>query len=173
MLRKIAAVAAVLMLAGCVTAPPNPLTPTVREAMFVKDVQTAWTLDAKGNPQPKTDEDKAKLQENNAKLDERLKAAVTEAFATSPAGAEPVAFKINIKRANPGFLGSVDADVAVIRLADGAEVGVYKDVMGADTSGANGGLLGIAIAAAMKPDSIGIMSNNFATTLRARFDAKK
>jgi len=173
MLRKLAAVAALLVLAACATVPPNPLTATSRQAMYVKDVQTAWNLEAKGNPKPKTDEEKAKLEENNGKLDARLKAAVTDAFATSPAGSEPVTFKINIKQANPGFLGSVTADVSVIRISDGAELGVYKGVMGADTSGANGGLLGIAIAAAMKPDSIGIMSNNFATALRARFDAVK
>jgi hypothetical protein len=170
-LRKIAAVVACAMLSACVTVPPNPLTQTAREAMFVKDVQTAWAVPAP--KKPRTAEQQTKYETGTADLDTRLKASVAQAFSVSPAGAEPVTFKVNVKQANPGFLGSVAADVDVVRISDGAILGAYTDVMGADTSGGNGGLLGLAIAAAMKPDSVGIMSNNFAANLRARFDAKK
>lgn len=171
MLRGIFVAIAVAMLSACATVPPNPVSQTTRESLFVKQVETAWAV-----PAPKkarTAEQQAKYDEGTADLDTRLKAAVTDTFAVSPAGSEGVTFKIRVKQANPGFMGAVVADVDVLRISDGASLGTYTDVMGADTSGSNGGLLGMAIAAAMKPDSVGIMSNSFAANLRARFDSPK
>lgn len=165
-------IAAVVALAGCVSIPPNPLTPDARQALFVKDVAATWAL-TPPKKEPKKPVDPVEFKAAQTDVETRLTAAVGNAFASSPAGADGVTFKIEIKRFTPGFLGSVGGDVTVIRVADNKVLGVYTDVFGADTSGAQGGLIGLAIAAASKPDSIGIMSNQFATNLRARFERKK
>jgi hypothetical protein len=98
---------------------------------------------------------------------------VAAAFATSPAGGDAVRFKIDVKSFNLAVTGGmVDADVTVIRIADGKELGVYPDVRGAQ-SPSGGGLLGVALQAMMKPDVVGMVSNSFAANLRTRFDAAK
>lgn len=165
-------IAAAMALTACVSIPPNPLNADARQALFVKDVKTEWNL-TPPKKEPKKPVDPVVFKAAQTDVEGRLIAAVSSAFATSPAGAEGVTFKIEIKRFTPGFLGAVGGDVSVIRVSDNKVLGVYTDVFGADTSGSQGGLIGLAIAAASKPDSIGIMSNQFAANLRARFERKK
>jgi hypothetical protein len=99
--------------------------------------------------------------------------SVTAAFATSPAGGEAVRFKIDVKTFSLSVTGGqVSADVTVIRLSDGKELGVYTDVTGFQ-SPSGGGLLGVALQAMMKPDVVGMVSNSFAANMRMRFDAAK
>jgi hypothetical protein len=163
--RVLAAVLAAMSVAACASL-PNPLDAPARQAMFVKDVSVAWSFDdAKQSVKPEY----VAYKEDTQK---RLKAAVTTSFATSPAGAEGVTFKINVKSFSCATTGcSVKTDVAVVRLADGKELGAYKDVMGVQAA-SGGGLLGVLIQAMVKPDVVGIMSNNYALVLHARFDAK-
>ena len=165
MIKILAAVLAAMSLAACATV-PNPLDAQARQTMFVKDVSVAWSFeDAKQSVKPEY----VAYKEDTEK---RLKAAVATSFATSPAGSEGVAFKINVKSFSCATTGcSVQTDVAVVRLADGKELGVYKDVMGVQMA-SGGGLLGVLIQAMVKPDVVGIMSNNYALVLHARFDAK-
>ena len=66
----------------------------------------------------------------------------------------------------------VEADVTVIRISDGKELGVYTGVTGFQ-SPSGGGLLQFALQALMKPDVVGMVSNAFAANLRMRFDATK
>ena len=165
MFRTVAAVAAMLLLAACASL-PNPLDAPTRQSLFVKDVSVAWSFDdAKAAAKPEY----VAYKEDTQK---RLKAAVATAFATSPAGADGVAFKINVKDFSCATTGcQVKTDVAVVRVSDGKELGVYKDVMGIQAA-SGGGLLGVLIQAMVKPDVVGIMSNNYALVLHARFDAK-
>ena len=165
MIRKLMAVVAMTMLAACASL-PNPLNEASRQGLFVKEVGVAWAFDdAKFAVKPEYVAYKEDAQK-------RLKDAVATAFATSPAGSDGVAFKITVKKFSCATTGcSVQTDVAVIRLADGKELGVYKDVYGVQAA-SGGGLLGVLIQAVVKPDVVGIMSNNYALVLHARFDAK-
>lgn len=172
MLRIAAAALAALSLAACASV-PNALDPQTRQSLFVKDATIAWAAPApKAEPKPEyltaRDEFKSKLE-----------AAVEQAFQGSPAGSQPVRFDIQVKTYNRvgaamgnliGGSNAVVADVSVVRESDGRVLGVYRDVMGMHA--ANGGLIGLAVQAATKPDIEGIMANNFAQTLRRRFDAK-
>jgi hypothetical protein len=164
-IRILVAVLAMTTLAACASL-PNPLDAPTRQALFVKDVSVAWSFDdAKQGAKP----DYVAYKEDTQK---RLKSAVATAFATSPAGAEGVAFKIDVKEFSCATTGcQVKTDVAVVRMSDGKELGVYKDVMGIQAA-SGGGLLGVLIQAMVKPDVVGIMSNNYALVLHARFDAK-
>jgi uncharacterized lipoprotein YmbA len=160
----LAAAALALTLAACASA-PNPLDLQSRQALFVKDVATGWTYD----DSKKADDEHYQAYKKDALP--RLTAAVTQAFATSPAGSTAVTFKIDVKTFDASRLGArIIGDVHVVRNADGKEVGLYKDVVGFQTS--NGGLLGLALQAVVKPDVVGIAANSFAQNLRARFDAK-
>lgn len=165
MFKTVAAAAAMLLLAACASL-PNPLDAPTRQSLFVKDVSVACSFDdAKVAAKPEY----VAYKEDTQK---RLKTAVATAFATSPAGAEGVAFKINVKDFSCATTGcQVKTDVAVVRISDGKELGVYKDVMGVQAA-SGGGLLGVLIQAMVKPDVVGIMSNNYALVLHARFDAK-
>jgi hypothetical protein len=171
MLRTAAVALAALSLAACASV-PNALDVQTRHSLFVKDATIAWTAPLKADPKPEyvaaRDEFKAKLE-----------AAVEQAFVGSPAGSQPVRFDIQVKTYNRvgaamgnliGGSNAVIADVSVVRESDGRVLGVYKDVLG--MHGANGGIIGLAVQAATKPDIEGIMANNFAQNLRTRFDAK-
>jgi hypothetical protein len=159
----VAALAATLP--TCALAKPNPLAADVRQTLFVKDVELAWSYD----DAKLADDANYVAYKNDAK--ERLKTAVATAFASSPAGSEAVAFKIDVKTFSCASTGcSVKASVSVVQLSDGKELGVYTKVQGFQM--ASGGLLGVAIQAAVKPDVVGIMSANFAATLRGQFDKK-
>lgn len=165
MLRFLLIATAVAVLPACALAKPNPMPAELRQTLFVKDVELAWSYDdAKDAAEPAYVAYKADAQG-------RLKAAVATAFANSPAGSEPVAFKIDVRAFSCASTHcSVMADVAVVQISDGKELGLYKKVSGFQM--ASGGLLGVAIQAAVKPDVVGIMSNNFAAVLRAKFDKK-
>jgi hypothetical protein len=160
----LAAAALALTLAACASA-PNPLDLQSRQTLFVKAVATSWTYnDAK----QAADEH---YQAYKKDAEPRLTAAVTQAFATSPAGSSAVTFKIDVKTFEASRLGArIIGDVHVVRNTDGREVALYKDVIGFQTS--SGGLLGLAFQAVVKPDVVGIAANSFAQNLRARFDAK-
>ena len=174
MFKRIAAVAATAaMLSACVSAPPNPLDTATRQGTYVKDAAVIWSVDdTKRGDNPAYVEGKADVLA-------KLEAAVEEQFKTSPAGSVPVNFKIDVKSysrvgaAMGNLIGGsnmVVADVTVVREADGAELGTYKAVTGMYAS--NGGLIGLAVQAASKPDVPQVMANSFATNLRARFDGK-
>lgn len=166
MLRFFAAVAIAAALPACALAKPNPLTADVRQTLFVKDVEVVWSFD-----DTKLADD-ASYNAYKADTKERLKATVANTFANSPAGAEAVVFKIDVNQFSCASTGcSVRANVTVVQTSDGKELGVYSKVRGFQM--ASGGLLGVAIQAATKPDVVGIMSANFAGTLRGKFDAKK
>jgi hypothetical protein len=160
------AVLAMSLLAACASL-PNPMDAPSRQALFIKDVSVGWSYeDAKESVKPEY----VAYKEDTEK---RLKSAVATAFATSPAGGDAAAFKIDVKEFHCATTGcSVKTDVAVVRLSDGKELGVYKDVMGFQAA-SGGGLLGVLVQAIVKPDVVGIMSNNYAAILRARFDAVK
>jgi hypothetical protein len=166
MKRLFAAVAVATLLPAAALAAPNPLTADLRQTMFVKDVELTWSFDdAKFT-------DEASYVAYKADAQQRIKAAVASTFANSPAGSEPVVFKIDVNQFSCASTGcSVRADVAVVQQSDGKELGVYHKVRGFQV--ASGGLLGVAIQAATKPDVVGITAANFAGTLRGKFDAKK
>jgi hypothetical protein len=160
--------AAILAVAApaCAYAKPNPLASEVRQTLFVKNVELVWSVD---DAKQAEDPDYVAYRKD---IEGRLKDVVAASFLNSPAGAEPVTFKITVNKFNCASTGGyVRADVAVVRTSDGAELGVYQKVAGQQFS--NGGLLGAIVQSAMKPDVVGIMSTNFAAVLRARFDAKK
>ena len=172
MLKKFAAVAAMLSLAAC-GMPPNALKPAQRNAIFVKDATIGWSID---------DAKKTANAEYVAAKDEfaqKLEAAVEQEFRSSPSGAEPVVFKVNVKNysrvgaAMGNLIGGsnmVIADVTVARESDGQVLGVYEDVMGMHAS--NGGVIGLVAQAVTKPDIEQIMANSFAATMRKRFESK-
>jgi hypothetical protein len=161
------AILAVCLLTLAACAGPNPLTLQAREAFFVKDTQIAWEVE-----DSKVAADPAYIEKKKDFV-ARLEAAIDERFRDSPSGPEGIVFKVVVDRFSASAAGgSVRAQVHVLRASDGAELGVYKNVVGLQTAG--GGLLGVAIQAAIiKPDVVGIMSQSFATNLQARFNAKK
>ena len=174
MFKRISAVAAsAAMLSACVSMPPNPIDTATRQGAFVKDAAIVWSVDeAKRVDNPAYLTDKADMQA-------KLEAAVEQEFKTSPAGSVPVTLKVDVKqfmRANAavgqlvGLPNAVTADVIVVRDSDGAELGTYKGVMGMYQGG--GGLIGLAVQAASRPDVQQVMANSFATNLRARFQGK-
>lgn len=159
----VAACAATLPLAAM--AKPNPLPAELRQGLFIKDVELTWSYDDSKLA------DDASYVAYKADAQTRIKASVANAFANSPAGSEAAVFKINVTNFSCASTGcSVRADVAVVQQSDGRELGVYPKVQGFQI--ASGGLLGVAIQAAVKPDVVGIMSANFAATLRGKFDKK-
>jgi hypothetical protein len=172
MFRAAVSALALLALTACASV-PNALDAQTRQSVFVKEVGVGWSFDdAKVADKPEYVEGKTDLQA-------RLKTAVEQTFKASPAGGEAVRFDINVDRYSRvgaamgnivGGSNSVVADVTVVRLSDNKTLGVYNDVTGVYAS--NGGLLGAVVQAAMKPDIVGIMANNFAQNLRARFDSK-
>jgi hypothetical protein len=173
MFRAVLAALAALTLAACASVAPNALDANTRQAMFVKDVAVAWSFDDGKNAAKDT------YVAGKTDLEARLQSAVETAFQTSPAGSDAVRFDIDVKRYNRvgaamgnivGGSNMVVADVKVVRIADGKQLGVYKDVSGIFAS--NGGVLGAIVQAATKPDVVGIMANNFAQNLRTRFNAK-
>lgn len=173
MFRAVIAACAALTLAACASVAPNALDANTRQAMFVKDVAVGWSFDDAKNAA------KDDYVAGKADLQGRLRTAVAAAFKASPAGSDAVRFDIDVKRYSRvgaamgnivGGSNMVIADVKVVRIADGKELGVYKDVTGVFAS--NGGVLGAIVQAATKPDVVGIMANNFAQNLRTRFNAK-
>jgi hypothetical protein len=154
------AVAVMTLLAACATIPPNPLGPDARDGMFVRSVDVAWSpVLAKRFA--------ARLgQKDFADVQPRLSAAVAATFKTSPSGSQAVDFKIEVTRYIP--TAELIGDVSVVRASDGQVIGVYKGVVGIHAQG--GGLVGALIDAAMKTDYLGIIDNNFAQTLKARFN---
>lgn len=161
-------------LAACVSTPPNALKTEVRDRIFIQNVSETWAaIDGKRA-------ENADYLTGKADLQARLKTAVETEFKASPSGSEAARFEITVKtysRVNAamgnmiGGANMVTADVRVVRVSDGAELGVYKDVVGMHAS--NGGLIGAIAQAAIKPDIVGIMTNSFAVNLRAKFDSKK
>ena len=164
---------AMTVVGACATA-PNPLDAQTRGGLFVESADVSWAVDdAKRLDNPA-------YVEGKTDMIARLDAAVEEAFKASPAGSTPVTFKIDVKnysRINAvvgnllGGSNAVVGDVTVLRKSDGATLGVYKDVYGMFAS--NGGIIGLAVQAATKPDVPQVMADSFAQNLRARFDAKK
>ena len=171
---RVALLGALLLALTACASTPNPLDAKARQALFVKDAEIAWSYDdAKNN-------DKPEYVAGKTEFTSKLETAVEQAFKVSPAGADPVKFVVDVKRysrvgaAMGNIIGGsnmVTADVKVVRLADGSQVGVYKGVTGLFAS--NGGLLGAVVQGITKPDVEGVMANSFAQNLRARFDAKK
>lgn len=166
MLKFIAAIALAMAVPACAFAKPNPLPAEVRQTLFVKDVEIIWSVD------DAKDAEKPEYVAYREDCQKRLKTTVASAFLNSPAGSEPVAFKINVNRFDCASTGcTVRANVAVVRESDNTELGVYQKVMGMQI--ASGGLLGVLVQAAVKPDVVGIATTNFAAILGARFNAKK
>ena len=172
MFRAAIAAFAALTLAACASV-PNALDANTRQSLFVKDVAVAWTADdAKNAAKPEYVAGKTDLQA-------RLQSAVEDTFRQSPAGSQAVRFDVDVTRYNRvgavmgnvvGGANMVVADVKVVRLSDGKELGVYKNVAGVYAS--NGGILGAIVQAATKPDIVGLMANSFAQNLQKRFNAK-
>lgn len=170
MFRMLTVAVAALTLAACATG-PNPIDAATRQSVFVQDTGLVWSV-----------EDNQRLANTNyvtgkQDLAERLEAAVETEFATSPSGAEPIRFEIDVKQHSRvgalvgNMLGGsnlVTADVRVIRVSDNAVLGVYEDVFGMMAS--NAGIIGAVVQSVSKPDVVGIMSANFAAELRRRFD---
>ena len=170
MIRLLTAALAALTLAAC-AAGPNPIDAATRQSVFVKDAGIVWSV-----------EDGQRLA--NAEyvagkddLVERLEAAVEAEFATSPAGADPVRFEIDVKQYSRvgaltgnllGGSNMVTADVRVVRVADGVVLGVYENVFGMMAS--NGGIIGAVVQGISKPDVVGIMADGFAAELRRRYN---
>lgn len=173
-LRFLIVALAAASLSACVSAPPNALKTDVRDKIFVKEVTETWAaVDGKRA-------ENADYLTGKADLEARIKTAVENEFKASPSGSDAARFEITVKsysRVNAamgnmiGGANMVVADVRVVRISDGAELGVYTDVSGIHAS--NAGLIGAIAQAATKPDIVGIMTNTFAANLRARFDSKK
>jgi SepF-like predicted cell division protein (DUF552 family) len=174
LIRNLMVALAAVSLTACVSTPPNALKTDIRDKIFIQDVNETWAVvDGKRA-------DNADYLTGKADLEARIKTAVETEFKASPSGSEAARFEITVKsysRVNAamgnmiGGANIVVADVRVVRVSDGAELGVYKDVTGMHAS--NGGLIGAIAQAATKPDIVGIMTNTFAANLRARFDSKK
>src|SRR5690606_12505299 len=159
-------------LAACATV-PNPIALETRNSFYVKDADVVWKVEDADRL------DKPEYVEGKEDLVARLKPAVEAAFKTSPSGADAVTFRIEIKEytrvgaAMGNLIGgsnTVTADVYIVRISDGAEIGVYENVYGMYAS--NGGIIGAVVQAASKPDIVGIMANSFAQNLRSKFDSK-
>lgn len=173
MLRALTALVAAAALTACASV-PNPLDAPTRQSLFVKDATVAWAHeDGKAAENPAYVEGKTDFVQ-------KLETAVENAFRASPAGSQPVRFDIKVKRYSRvgaamgnliGGANAATADVSVVRESDGQVLGVYTDVVGMHAS--NAGIIGAIAQGLMKPDIEGIMANNFAQNLRARFDAKK
>jgi hypothetical protein len=163
MLKRIFAALALASLTACASIPPNPLSAEQRSGVFVEGVSTNWSVeDGKRDQSPDYVAGKDDMQQ-------RLTAAVQQAFANSPSGSEAVEFVVDVKNYNRvgtaqtlliGGANMVVADVAVRRKSDGQIIGSYAGVMGLHTPPA--GPLGVAVSAVTKPDPVGIMANNFA-----------
>lgn len=173
MLRKFIVAVLAATLAACVSTPPNPLTPAVRQTLFVRDSAITWSA------QDGDDSDAFYVAERAA-FRERLQTAVNAAFDNSPAGSEPVRFDIEVKQYSRvgmmvgNLLGGANvvlADVHVVRLSDGQRLGTYTDIMGRSATG--GGVIGVLVQAATRPDVAQVMSDTFAANLRQRFDAER
>lgn len=170
--RLFAALALAATLAACAST-PNPIDSATRQGAFVKDATINWVMEDTRQQQ------NANYAASKTDIIARLERAVEARFAASPAGSVPVTFRIDVKnysRANAavgqliGVPNALVADVTVLRESDGAELGVYKDVMGLYQGG--GGLIGLAVQAASRPDVPQVMVDTFATNLRARFDSQ-
>lgn len=170
--RVVFAALAMAAVSACASV-PNPIDAQTRSGVFVEGADLVWNVeDGKRLENPAYVEGKADMQA-------RLEAAVENEFKASPAGSEPVTFKIDVKNysrvgtAMGNLIGGsnmVTADVTVIRKSDGKELGKYEDVVGMFAS--NGGLIGLAVQAATKPDVVGVMADSFAANLRTRFESK-
>jgi hypothetical protein len=168
MLRVLLVAAFAALLPACAMAKPNPLPLDVRQSLFIKDVSLDWNL-----KKPPTNPDDPAYVAYRQDFEARIKNVVAEAFSKSPAGSEAAAFKLEVTDFSAATTGAfMAANVTVTRVSDGAVLGVYPKVRGFQ-SASGGGLLGVLVQAMVKPDVIGIMSNNFAAVLRAKFDAKK
>lgn len=170
MFRVLAVAFAAATLTACATA-PNPIDTSTRQSVFVQDAGVRWSVeDAERQANPD-------YAAGKADITKRLEDAVEKAFEGSPAGSQAVRFEIDVTdysrvgAAMGNLLGGsnmVIADVRVVRVADGQVLGVYEDVYGMMAS--NGGIIGLAVQAATKPDIVGIMANSFAAELRRRYD---
>lgn len=167
MIRFILVAVLATVLPACAMAKPNPLPLDVRQTLFIKDVSLAWNL--KKPPKDALDPAYVAYKED---FENRITGIVANAFATSPAGPEAASFKIEVTEFYAASTGAgMTANVTVTRQSDGATLGVYQKVRGYQV--AQGGLLGVVVQSMVKPDVIGIMSNNFAVVLHSKFDAKK
>lgn len=169
----LAAAAACLSLAACATG-PNPLDVSTRDGVFVKDATLKWEVKDQGKS------DDTNYVAGRDDMMKRLETAVEQEFKSSPSGADPIVFEIDVKSYNRfgaaasniiGLSNMVTADVKVMRASDRKELGVYKNVAGIYAT--SGGLLGAVAQSVSKPDVVGIMANNFSSDLRRRFDKKK
>ncbi len=151
----------------CAMAKPNPIKADVRQTLFIKDVELTWAL----KKEPKDASDPAYVA-YRADFEPRIKQIVADAFSKSPAGADAAAFRIEVTEFSAATTGAfMSANVTVVRISDGAVLGVYPKVRA--FQGSNGGLLGVLVQSMVKPDVIGIMSGNFAAVLRGKFDSNK
>ncbi len=160
-----------LLVAGCTTTTPNPLSSDTRYGVYVDSVEVSWSVD---------DEAKAASNEDyaagKATLIELLQARVSEEFRNSPSGSEAVRFDVDVAtyhRVGAAFgniiggSNGVSASVSVVRLSDDTVLGVYSAT---GNYASNAGIIGAIAQSIIQPDIEGIMANDFAEKLRRNFD---
>ncbi len=160
-----------VLLSGCMSTPPNPVSSDIRNALRITSVEVIWSV--------KPDDDEPETLENfNANREDMIRRIETEVlskFAKSPNGAVEAKFVVNVI----GFQASkatvvrnkeprlVLANVTLKRRADGNVLGVYDAIVTVEV--AQSGLVGVAYESAFKSDLNQALAKGLAANLRERF----
>ena len=138
----------------------NPIAPSVRDGLYVKDVVIDWLA-----PENAADPDYASKK---AEMIAALKSQISGQFKYSPWGATAVVLHV---RLSSFHRYDIVGDVAVLREADQQELGTYGRIEGGYVGQASGGgLLGAVVGLASVPDPTLGSAYCFAMRLRARFN---
>lgn len=125
-------VALCMFLAACAGSQPfiNPLTPDVRDSIFIKNVAVDMTaLDAANKSGAPLSEDKLEIRRL---FDVQLKESISAAFQDRPAGTDPVTAVVNISQLGTNNL---TARVDIVRAGNGERLASYDINAFADRSG--------------------------------------
>lgn len=115
-------VALCLFLAACAGSPKfvNPLTPDVRDSIFIKEVAVDMSaLDTAAKSDEPLSEDKIEIRRL---FDVQLKDSILAAFQNGPAGTDPVTAVVNVSKLGTDKLS---ARVDIVRIRNGERLASY------------------------------------------------
>ena len=163
-----------IFLSACATV-NSTMTAEKSKEYFFQDSNISWDLSDKRVKKDAEKDDNGKRATQKADLIAKLDTALENEFKNTPSGSNPMRFDVRITDyyfANGlgtvwGAPSSFFADVDVIDVSTGEILATVTGLGGSTKS--MGGLLGLAVNAATKPDIEGIIASSFAKRLRKKY----
>ena len=163
-----------IILSACATV-NSTMTAEQSKEYFFQGSNISWDLSEKRVKKDAAKKDKGKRAAQKADLIAKLETALENEFKNTPSGSNPMRFEVRITDyyfanvlgtvwgAQSNFVGDVD----VIDVSTGETLATVTDLAGNTKS--VGGLLGLAVKAATKPDVGGVIASSFAKRLRKKY----